>query len=876
MATIWRTENFSRGLHTKPARAGSSETYAADIENLQVDGDGFLRLRPNFRTVGPGGANITGVAASEKHLFILRDDGKLYIREIADLDSETEVPGAENMSGRLSVVSRFGNYAIITSEGTDQGYWVDLRDGKGRMARPLGLDKPSSDDFSITKYPAQSVVDADDEVTLKGPTFFVAYTISYVREFEVQAGLSGNDQLFNGMESEYAEPQGFIFKRLDIDKDLRDERYTNPASVYQMASFDFSPIVTSTTTLPSTLWRRFTGAGDGDDVDNMQTMVEWSGGGGGVAFGYTASEDNSNFIASLVALKSGEKIVCRPTTGSDVVISLNAAAAVVQVPDRSGGGRLGISGGNMTQSGTFVSDLVYALYPANADGTIKGQKTKFGSNLPEYITGVNIYRSVAIRDNYDGSSFDQITDLFRNHPDNLDLSTLLYRKIAYIPKENLHHNFCDGIFAVKGENKDQRLNAGDPSRAITGYRTYFHTLPFAPTGLGGVLIDVPPSTGIKTDYPWYDDVLMALGLERIGINVTIYGDAPPVQISTERGSVPVAFEAGDVHFYSWENQEAITSFFQNARLPSSVSQIHYYAGRIFAPVGDRLIYSDFDGTISKIWAFPKKNEIRRTRPGRVDFCASHREVLLFGGHDGLYRLTGVDPSDFDSDEISGVGPLDGYSWGTFKNSLGFVGIRGLYLTDASSVELLNEKALDGFFDAKIVQDGAVLFFEDDTMLFFVRLQSVGDEETTDSFFLFDDQHWVRWAGETATQFASNAGRFYVAGNSKLKQIQWRAGENTDADLPWVWESNLIHGQAQGAGNLTKRFAELLLSAAEGIDVTLKTWVDTQGEPTEREFTTRDDLYFQRIPIERIGKRLRFRLEGTGPVTIRGLQIEAEV
>jgi hypothetical protein len=70
--------------------------------------------------------------------------------------------------------------------------------------------------------------------------------------------------------------------------------------------------------------------------------------------------------------------------------------------------------------------------------------------------------------------------------------------------------------------------------------------------------------------------------------------------------------------------------------------------------------------------------------------------------------------------------------------------------------------------------------------------------------------------------------------------------------------------------------ELLLSAAAGTDITLKTWVDTQGEPTERQFETRDDLYFQRIPIERIGKRLRFRLEGTGPVTIRGLQIEAEV
>ena len=110
----------------------------------------------------------------------------------------------------------------------------------------------------------------------------------------------------------------------------------------------------------------------------------------------------------------------------------------------------------------------------------------------------------------------------------------------------------------------------------------------------------------------------------------------------------------------------------------------------------------------------------------------------------------------------------------------------------------------------------------------------------------------------------------------LKRIEWNEGDNTDPDLSWAWESNLIHGQESGAGNINKRFAELLLSAAEGARITLKTWVDMQQRPTEREIETRDDLYFQRILIERIGKRLRFRLEGKGPVEIRGLQIEGEV
>ena len=628
MATIWQTENFSRGLHTQPARAGGGENYAADIQNLQVDGDGFLRLRPNFRTVGPGGENITGVAASHTHLFILRGN-RLYLRSLNNLDAEHLIPNTYNLRGRISIISAFRDYVVITSEGIDQGFWIDLREGETLRAYNLGIEPPATGAFTLR------FVYNGDRI---GTRHIYIYKISYARRFESQLGVTPPNEIFNFAESESGSPRHIVvstpgFPLLDRDPD-------------------------------------------------------------------------------------GEPLPA-----------------------------------------IYVENIVHSTDPQ--------------------VTGVYIYRTNNVRGFED-----------KINASDADLDTFDYRRIGYLPRNMTAFTELNGQFA--------RL-PGETSTIESGENNNLH---------------------------WADGVRY------------------------ER----------DV----------------NKRMSSDVKQFILHSGRIFGAAGDRVVYSDFDFGNPALWRFPQLNEIRRGKPGRIDFVASHREVLLFGGHDGLYRLTGVDPSDFDSDEISGVGPLDGYNWSTFKNSLGFVGSRGLYLTDASSVELLSEKALDGFFDAKIVQDGAVLFFEDDTMLFFVRLQSVGDEDTTNSFFLFDDQHWVRWAGETATQFASNAGRFYVAGNSKLKQIQWRAGENTDADLPWVWESNLIHGQAQGAGNLTKRFAELLLSAAEGIDVTLKTWVDTQQKPTEREFTTRDDLYFQRIPIERIGKRLRFRLEGTGPVTIRGIQIEGEV
>ncbi|MCE2396880.1 hypothetical protein J4G02_20360 [Candidatus Poribacteria bacterium] len=635
MATIWRTENFSRGLHTKPARAGGGENYAADIENLQVDGDGFLRLRPNFRTVGPGGADITGIAASEKYLLVLRNNALLYLRELDNLDEETAISmsyfGTENLlSGRISIVSTFRDYIVITSEGSDQGFWIDLREGRTLRAYSLGLDPPEVI-FSKTNPPISAPYftlrsEYNGEDAARG-NFTYLYKITYVRRIEAGLGEVVADALFNGMESVSSEPV-----RIDTDYPL----------------------------------------------------------------GYKDDEG-----------------------------------------------------------------VLFVIHVENLLDSADNQ-----------ATGIYLYRTEDVGDHLEALDDDAV----------LDLDNFPYRRIGYLPRRI-------GSFKDFGEYPN-------------------------------------PDSDANKNLTWKDGEL-----------------------------------------YVNEN---------NKRLPGEVKQIHYHQGRIFAPAGDRLIYSDFRGTVQAIWAFPATNEIRRTRPGRVDFCASHREVLLFGGHDGLYRLTGLDSSDFDSDEISGVGPLDGYSWGTFKNSLGFVGSYGLYLTDASSVQFLSEAALDGFFDAKIVQRGAVLFFEDDTMLFFVRLQSLDDEGITDSFFLFDDRHWVRWVGETATQFASNASRFYVAGDANFKQIQWRMGENTNTNLPWAWESNLIHGQEQGAGNLTKRFAELLLSAAAGTDITLKTWLDTQEEPTERQFETRDDLYFQRIPIERIGKRLRFRLEGTGPVTIRGLQIEGEV
>ena len=608
MPSLWRVENFSRGLHTKPARTEGGELYAADIENLQVDTDGFLKLRADFGDASTrlDMNEITGVAATTDYLFLLRSNGELSLQHIRDRTiTSLPIEGIENFRGRISIVTPAATYVILTSEGDDQGYWIDLRDNSFARAHPLGLTPPDrNNDLTVT------------EVETNGEGFrgngYLGYAFTWLRDTLGQP--------FHGMESNSSGTEV-------VTQELDDE--------IQITHLDV--------------------------------------------------------LSFELGLKR-KKIVIE----------------VVNCP-----------------TDTQITHL--AIY--RTDGLISDRSEIYKSPL---------------------------------------------RRIGTIPVDTM----------AKGETRFEDTNEAE----------------------------------------WKD-----------GIPLNNYND----------------------------------------RMPLGVKSIHYHQGRIFAPTGDRLVFTGFAGTIPTYWSFPPNNFIRHVNSGRVDFCVSHREVLLFGGADGLFRLTGRDVYDFEADQISGAGPLDGYSWGVMKDTLGFLGNRGLYLTDASSVEFVSDEALDGFFDARVVKRGSVVFLQDNAILFFVSLRPVEETEITDYIFAFDDRHWVRWSGEQVSQIAVLGGKFYAAGGSVLRDIEWYAGESTDPELAWAWESNFIHGQESGAGNLTKRFAELLLSAAEGTRITLKTWVDTQKRPTEREIITRDDLYFQRIPIERIGKRLRFRLEGKGPVEIRGIQIEGE-
>ena len=143
---LWQLDRFNTGIHTEPGKVTEpvGEYYANELLNLRVDDNGWLRTRQRIFASGASGADITGVAATDERLYVLRTDG-LFVRDRDDLDTEYEVglgavgQSIVDLSGRISVVNR-GNYDVVCSEGLDQGYLIDTQT---RLAEGLGIRTPA-------------------------------------------------------------------------------------------------------------------------------------------------------------------------------------------------------------------------------------------------------------------------------------------------------------------------------------------------------------------------------------------------------------------------------------------------------------------------------------------------------------------------------------------------------------------------------------------------------------------------------------------------------------------------------------------------------------------------------------------------------------
>ena len=346
-----------------------------------------------------------------------------------------------------------------------------------------------------------------------------------------------------------------------------------------------------------------------------------------------------------------------------------------------------------------------------------------------------------------------------------------------------------------------------------------------------------------------------------------------VEVASESNGEPIFYDDLDY----WVDQMLLRE--DNNRLPSEVKSIHKYNDLVFAPAGDRMIYSDIrDGSLAP-WAYPAVNEIRTSK--QITFCAELREVLLFGGRGRLSRLTGTDEYNFNIDTLSHRGPLDGYSWNRLTDVLAYIGEGGFFVTDASSVKPLSDPTLNRIFKDKKLLTGSVVFLQDGDILY--------DFKTPDGRYQYklEDGAWARWTGINIVQAATiiekvsdvdQATLVLIAdGTGQLKELNWNSIEGAD-DADWHWESNIISGLREGVANKFKRFRELEFTGQADSDVTLEVFSadDLDTALSTVEFDSRDSLRPVRIPINRKMRRMVFRVSGTGTVKLQGLRLEMQV
>lgn len=343
--------------------------------------------------------------------------------------------------------------------------------------------------------------------------------------------------------------------------------------------------------------------------------------------------------------------------------------------------------------------------------------------------------------------------------------------------------------------------------------------------------------------------------------------------------VPISQASGSFDFYdgmsdeTWAEKKLLST--DNERMLAEVKQIHNFNDLVFGAAGDRLVYSDLRSGILIPWAFPAVNEIRVQ--GSVDFCAEINEVLLFGSRDGLWRLTGNTEYNFAVGQISNSGAVDGYAWSKITDALAFVGEGGLFVTDASQVIRASETVLDDFFQDKEVVRGAVAFFKDGDILYAVTLED-RDGNTQDVQFKREDGYWVRWNLpfiQSASIAAGNKATLVLVadGTGRLKRLDWNSTANEEEDVAWSWTSQFLDEPGRGLANRRKRYSQFQFTGEAANEMRLQVWKDNEVNPAvEKTFESRANLIPVRVPINRIARRLRFKLSGTGRVKIQGMRV----
>ena len=315
----------------------------------------------------------------------------------------------------------------------------------------------------------------------------------------------------------------------------------------------------------------------------------------------------------------------------------------------------------------------------------------------------------------------------------------------------------------------------------------------------------------------------------------------------------------------------------NDVLPAGAFQLTYYNDLVFCATGDELRYSDVRFGAPVQWAFPVSNAIRA--PGRIQFCTESEGILIFGGSQGLWRLTGTDEFNFQRSQFSAIGPVSRAAWGKLAKGIGFIAAGGLYLSNGVEVEKVAPAVLDAYFEGKPAVDGSVQYLADGDDVWAVRFSDGGETQFLRSskggWFIADGidiRQSVRISeidedGDTTETVVFADGGMTVR---TLNGLDVQA----DDDTAWFWESQELDWVSQGEGESVKTFKWLEIASGIEQDVTVRFTVD--GDVFEESVALTDGFRPVRVPIRRKGLKLRVRVSGTGTVELRGLRVICEV
>lgn len=152
------TENYTPGILSEQGKLPDGVLVAKDLSNLQSDGDGFLKLRNAVVDTIPNNSifvnnpnrpleripKLEGIARY-RELILMNVGGMLFASKRPN-DTPVAVDNGvvTDLEGRLSIIDVFDDYVILTSEGSDIGWWLyNVKESiEDITAHPMSFEKP--------------------------------------------------------------------------------------------------------------------------------------------------------------------------------------------------------------------------------------------------------------------------------------------------------------------------------------------------------------------------------------------------------------------------------------------------------------------------------------------------------------------------------------------------------------------------------------------------------------------------------------------------------------------------------------------------------------------------------------------------------------